>query len=65
MKKKNGFTLAEVLITLGIIGVVAAITLPTFMNDGKLQQLGTKLSKFRSNLEAITFFFFRQVCIIC
>ena len=28
MKKHNGFTLAEVLITLGIIGVVAAITLP-------------------------------------
>lgn len=26
---KNGFTLAEVLITLGIIGVVAAMTLPT------------------------------------
>lgn len=25
---KNGFTLAEVLITLGIIGVVAAMTLP-------------------------------------
>ena len=26
--KKFGFTLAEVLITLGVIGVVAAITLP-------------------------------------
>lgn len=26
---KRAFTLAEVLITLGIIGVVAAITLPT------------------------------------
>ena len=29
MKKFNAFTLAEVLITLGIIGVVAAITMPT------------------------------------
>ena len=28
-KKKLAFTLAEVLITLGIIGVVAAITIPT------------------------------------
>ena len=28
MKRDNGFTLAEVLITLGIIGVVAAITIP-------------------------------------
>ena len=33
MKKafKAGFTLAEVLITLGIIGVVAAMTIPTLM----------------------------------
>lgn len=29
---KNGFTLAEVLITLGIIGVVAAMTLPALIN---------------------------------
>ena len=28
MKNKHGFTLAEVLLTLGIIGVVAALTLP-------------------------------------
>ena len=30
---KKGFTLAEVLITLGIIGVVAAMTLPTLMQN--------------------------------
>ena len=30
--RKQGFTLAEVLITLGIIGVVAAMTMPTLMN---------------------------------
>lgn len=30
-KRKLAFTLAEVLITLGIIGVVAAITLPTMI----------------------------------
>lgn len=29
----NAFTLAEVLITLGIIGVVASITIPTLMNS--------------------------------
>lgn len=29
----SGFTLAEVLITLGIIGVVAAITIPTLLNN--------------------------------
>lgn len=33
MKKFNAFTLAEVLITLGIIGVVAAMTMPTLMNQ--------------------------------
>ncbi len=32
MTKKFGFTLAEVLITLGIIGVVAAMTMPTLIN---------------------------------
>lgn len=30
---KEGFTLAEVLITLGIIGVVATITIPVLMNN--------------------------------
>lgn len=35
MTSKKGFTLAETLITLGIIGVVAAITLPTLI--AKLQ----------------------------
>lgn len=28
---KKGFTLAEVLITLGIIGIVAAMTIPTLL----------------------------------
>lgn len=32
MNKKLGFTLAEVLITLGVIGVVAVITLPVVLN---------------------------------
>ena len=34
---KKGFTLAEVLITLGIIGVVAAITLPTLIQNYQKQ----------------------------
>ena len=31
-KPISGFTLAEVLITLGIIGIVASMTLPTVIN---------------------------------
>ena len=31
--KRNAFTLAEVLITLGVIGVVAALTMPTLMTN--------------------------------
>ena len=30
---KKAFTLAEVLITLGIIGIVAAMTIPNLMNN--------------------------------
>ena len=49
---KNAFTLAEVLITLGIIGVVAAMTLPAFISNvqGRIQakrveNINQKLSK--------------------
>lgn len=43
--KKNGFTLAEVLVVLGIIGVVAALTLPSLMSDTAASQIGPKLAK--------------------
>lgn len=45
MMKKNGFTLAEVLITLAIIGVVATMTLPALMNNTAEQQAITGLKK--------------------
>ncbi len=45
MMKKNGFTLAEVLITLAIIGVVATMTLPTLMTNTGEQQAKTGLKK--------------------
>ena len=46
VKLKFGFTLAEVLITLGIIGVVAAMTLPALLNatQGKELEAGFKKS---------------------
>lgn len=46
--KKNGFTLAEVLITLGIIGVVAALTMPPLIAKYKEKVTITKLKKFYS-----------------
>ena len=52
MKKsiKNGFTLAEVLITLGVIGVVASMTIPTLIQEHKKSTVVTKLKKASSSL---------------
>ncbi len=49
--KKVAFTLAEVLITLGIIGVVAAMTIPTMISNHKKQVWVTQLKKSVSTLE--------------
>ncbi len=48
--KKAAFTLAEVLITLGIIGVVAAMTIPTLISNYNEKQTVTKLKKVYSTL---------------
>ena len=42
---KNGFTLSEILITLGVIGVVAAMTLPTLIKNYKYKVLESQLKK--------------------
>lgn len=42
---EEGFTLAEILITLGIIGVVAAMTIPNLINAYKAKQLRTRFNK--------------------
>lgn len=44
------FTLAEVLITLGIIGVVAALTIPTLIQNYQKQQIASRLKKAYSAL---------------
>lgn len=46
--KKFAFTLAEVLITLGIIGVVAAMTMPTLIQKNNNRVVETRLMKFYS-----------------
>ena len=43
--KRQGFTLAEVLITLGIIGVVAAMTIPTLIGNSQKEQYVVGLKK--------------------
>ncbi len=48
MRYKNGFTMAEVLITIGIIGLVAAMTLPTVVNKYQERVTVTKVTKFYS-----------------
>jgi len=51
----KAFTLAEVLITLGVIGVVAAMTLPTLINNIQGEQYRAKFKKDISLLnQAIT-----------
>lgn len=47
------FTLAEVLITLGIIGVGAAMTLPTVINKYRGYVLGQQFKKSYSNLSQV------------
>lgn len=49
--KKRGFTLAEVLITLGIVGVVAALTAPALIMSSRNEANAAKLSVVISNLE--------------
>lgn len=55
MRKHAGFTLAEVLITLGIIGVVAAMTIPTLMSNTGKAEFKTAFKKIISAVnQAVT-----------
>ncbi len=49
-KKKRAFTLAEVLITLGIIGVVAALAIPTLISNNNKRVVETRLAKLYSTI---------------
>lgn len=50
---KKGFTLAEVLITLGIIGIVAAMTIPTLIQNQRNKEFQVQLKKVYSELNQI------------
>lgn len=53
MKKYSGFTLAEVLITLAVIGVVAAMTLPIVINKINDMQFKVAYKKAYSDLSQV------------
>lgn len=48
--RKSAFTLSEVLITLGVIGIVAAMTLPALMSKYRENVTMSKLKKFYSTM---------------
>lgn len=51
--KKSGFTLAEVLITIGVIGVVASLTLNSLINSYKRYIYETQYKKALSTIQKI------------
>lgn len=52
-KRNSGFTLAEVLITLAVIGVVAALTIPSVIKNYNNTQTLTQLKKTFSGLKRV------------
>lgn len=50
-QKKTGFTLAEVLITLGVIGVVAAMTIPVLLKENQKKELSVGYLKAFSTID--------------
>lgn len=58
--KIKGFTLAEALITLGIIGTIAAITLPSLMNNTQPTQLQASFQKTVNDLDSFAKIFYAE-----
>ncbi len=50
MKQIKSFTLAEVLITLVVIGIIAAITVPLIMTNHRKTETAARLKKFYSTM---------------
>lgn len=49
--RKSAFTLAEVLITLAIIGIVAVLTVPTLINNYNKKETSVRLKRFYSMMQ--------------
>ena len=54
MSELNAFTITETLITLGIIGIVAALTIPSLVTNYQKKQTATHLKKTFSTLKQAT-----------
>ena len=52
--KQRAFTLAEVLITMGILGVIAALTLPSMMRVNQETSIAPRLAKIQTAFEEAT-----------
>jgi prepilin-type N-terminal cleavage/methylation domain-containing protein len=50
-KKRIAFTLAEVLVTLGIIGVIAAVTIPMIVSEYQKTKYVAQLQKFYATFQ--------------
>ncbi len=64
LKSRNdrfGFTLAEVLITLGIIGIVASMTMPTLINRTKNKEIQVQFKKAYSELNQVSQLFMNDM----
>ena len=51
VKKQAGFTMAEVLITLGIVGIIAAMTLPQLIKNYQHKVLQTQFKKAYTKIQ--------------
>ena len=60
LKRNAAFTLAEVLITLGIIGVVAALTMPSLIANHKYKVLQIQFKKAYSELNEVARMFYND-----
>lgn len=55
MKKKKGFTLSEVLVTITIIGIIAAIAIPILSKKYRTAEIESRLKKAYSTLNQAAF----------
>ena len=55
---KSGFTLAEVLVTLGIIGIVASMTIPTLATKIQHKILQNEFKKMYADLNVASRLFY-------